>query len=248
MAVAVLVPYRGTDEHRRRALRFVLDRLRGDHPDWTVSVGGAGDGRWCKGAAVAALRRATDADVLVVLDADVVADPGQLRTAVDIVDAEPRCWAVPHEWVCRLDEASTGRAYEDPSVFPPTRRRLDRGEYRGVVGGGCVVLAADLYDEAPIDPRFHTWGSEDDAWGCALTTIAGPPWQPAGAGLWHLWHPHAVGRPSRHAADQPSAVLLEQYRRARGYPDRMAEVVLPARRLAGLSSDACPDSWSAAAE
>lgn len=252
MAVAILVPYRETDEHRVNALRFVCARYREHFADCRLGIGGDthGDPLWRKGAVVGWLvdkaRIHLDApDVLVISDADVVADLGALRTAIDMVESGVVEWAVPHMWVHRLDEFSTDRVYERPAIFPPMHRRLDRGPYRGVVGGGITVVRASLYADVPIDPRFHTWGSEDTAWGMALSTIAGPAWQSPDADLWHLWHPHAVDKPTLHPIDHASTVLLDQYRRAIGYPDRMAEVIAPARTVAGLSSDSCPDSSSA---
>jgi len=150
----------------------VQGRYAERHPDWTVIEAHAPDGPWVKASAVASAVRATNADVLVIADADVWADG--ITDAVGLVTARIVDWAVPHFYVHRLtQDATTSLLAGTPTTGP-----LDEEPYRGVDGGGIVVLTRELLARAPLDPRFTGWGQEDEAWGYALTCLAGPSRDP----------------------------------------------------------------------
>lgn len=181
MSVAVLVPFTpGRCEWRDRAWAWVRAHYAAEHPGWAV-VTGSCDGEWSKGRAVADALAQTDADVMVIADADVLAPPSALRDAVSALRTHG--WAIPHRKVHRLDQDATQAFYAGRTV-----RRYDRPPYKGVAGGGLVVLTRAAYEECPIDPRFLGWGGEDVSWGWALNALKGPPWR-GDADLTHLWHP-----------------------------------------------------------
>ncbi len=147
----------------------------------------------------------TDADIIVVADADVACDG--IQTAVEAVEAGA-AWAVPHSRVHRLTEAATEAVLAGGQLEGDT---VDR-PYFGHPGGGLVVLPRTHYEACPIDPRFAGWGHEDDAWAIALTTMHGEPWRGT-APLWHLWHPPQE-RPSRREGSPESKALFRRYRHA----------------------------------
>lgn len=203
MSVALVVPWRGGNPDRERACAWLAGWWARTWPDWDLVMGQAPDGPWCKAAAVADALTRTDADTLIVADADVYV-PG-IGQAVDMVTRKAVAWAMPHLRVYRLTAAGTARFTTTGKLPPPTRVRPARGSstlgeqmvaesHRGEIGGGCVVLPRALYQRAPMDPRFLGWGQEDQAWGRALTVLAGPPWR-VNEPLWHLWHapPTRVG-------------------------------------------------------
>lgn len=224
MTVGIVVPLDVEHEPWRvRAWDFVRDQLRGY--GWPV-VGSSGRFKdWSKGSAcTAGLLTLEDAigrvEVIVMHDADVLTDPAALRSAVSEVEAGAP-WAVPHEWVHRLDETATVATYREGTI--PLDPRLARLPYRGVTGGGCVVVRRDVWEACPLDPRFYGWGSEDEAWGWALDTLYGAQSQGTSV-LWHLWHPHpAPGH--RRSPDPRSERLRVAYRNARGVP-RLTRAVI----------------------
>lgn len=200
MTVSVLIPYRPDPTgHRAAALAHVERWWAEQHPSWQVLRGACQDGPWVKAAAVAAALCRAEGDVLVVADADVI--PPGAGSVVELVARGGAGWAMPHQRVHRLTEATTalivrGAALPDPALSPgrgvrtpPTSRPVEQ-LHTGVAGGGCVVLPRALYERAPLDPRFAGWGQEDASWGRALTVLAGPPWRQPEP-LWHLWHPPA---------------------------------------------------------
>jgi hypothetical protein len=205
-SVAVVVPWRPGDPHRHAAWDWLRPRYR-----WPV-VEGWCDGEWCKAAAVADALDRTDAEVLVVADADVWTDGvGQALEAV----AEGWEWAVPHGDVHRLDRDAT----EAVVAGGPFGGGLDEKPYPGHPGGGVVVLPRSIYEQCPLDPRFIGWGGEDDSWGTALRTMFGRPWR-GEAPLWHLWHPPQP-RMNRFVGSRESHNLAHRYRRAAHDPAAM---------------------------
>lgn len=187
---------------------------------------GDAPGPWNKAAAVMRAARASDADIVIVADADVWTTA--IAAAVDAVLVGAP-WAVPHARVHRLTEAATAavRAGQHhinlETVEPP---------YRGVAGGGIVVLPRDTLLEVPLDVRFEGWGQEDVSWAIALHTLAGRAWR-GSADLIHLWHPPQP-RVSRRTGSLAGSRLARRYAAARGNPDQMrallAEVTYDAQR------------------
>lgn len=122
--------------------------------------------------------------VLVLHDAD--SFTVGLAAAVEHV-AEHGGWAVPHGRVHRLSEAATSALLDDRQF---SMQDCVTRPYRGLAGGGIVVVRrADLL-RVPFDPRFRGWGGEDSSFGHAANLLLGAPWR-GDAPLVHLWHPPA---------------------------------------------------------
>ncbi|MEH3055547.1 MAG: hypothetical protein PGN13_16340 [Patulibacter minatonensis] len=182
--VEVVIPWRAGCPHRKAALEWVLRQYARALPGWRVTVAPAPDGPWSKARAVAPAIEASDADTIVVADADVWA-PG-VSDAVRAIEELGYGYAVPHQYVHRLTGASTADvlggfplAPDLPTIEPP---------YAGVTGGGLMVLPRETALDVPLDPRFTGWGQEDESWGLALQKLAGNHWRGTGH-LFHLWHP-----------------------------------------------------------
>lgn len=212
MDVAFLIPWRPDgglrDEiwARLKARHLALGR--------TVVEGTCPDGPWVKATAVADALSRTDAEVVVVHDADVWTDG--IDAALVALGEHP--WAVPHLMVHRLAEG-----HVEPSV-----EHLEQRPYIGYAGGGVTVLRRDVYEDCPLDPRFEGWGQEDRSWAHALTTLHGDLWRGA-ADLWHWWHPPEP-RQSRHNGAKASVDLQHRYRRAFRRPDVMRQLIREAQR------------------
>lgn len=239
MTVAILMPYGGSDcPHRTQAYEWVTDRYRRLHGDWELVVGSCGQ-PWSKGAAVADAYDRTDADVLVIADADTYVDEAPLRQAVEHLTTGRTGWVVPHEQVWRLNQQATQDVYDG---WTPRRqlRYLDRPAYRGVFGGGIVALTRTAYQTAGgIDPRYYGWGGEDLSFGWALHALVGLPIRGA-CDLWHLWHPHALGPDGNNIlrGSPESEALVARYKAARRSPAEMREVIYQWTRPASSPSHA----------
>jgi hypothetical protein len=210
---AVVIPYTSQCPYRGAALAWVVWQWQKLGLEIVI---GRHDGPWSKGAAIADALARTDADLLVISDADVWCH-GTMR-ALDAVKAGECEWAVPHRRVVRLTEGETTAVYGGGELHERTGR-----ENTGVIGGGIVVVPRELYAQAPIDPRFVNWGGEDISFGFALAAVAGPP-ERGIAPLFHLWHPPAPY--SQHAMCAPeNDALFGQYVRARGDADAIRSLV-----------------------
>lgn len=215
MAVGVLVPISGEID-RITPWLWLAKRYRKALPDWELSVGFTDEKPWRKAEGVRIALTGTDADVVVLLDADCWIDPSVLRLAVAFLEGGAP-WVIPHDRVHRLSREQT-------------RTAMRRGELPGhggrvavaPAGGGCSILRrADYLTVGGIDPRFTEWGGEDEALGRALDTLIGPHLRMAHP-LWHLWHPpHAARRKASPAVER----LAGRYAEAYGNPAAMRALI-----------------------
>lgn len=175
--IEVIIPFRGNDPHRTRALDWLAAHLQ-----WPVTYAFAPTvGEWSKGATLWPAIRHSQADIIVQHDADVWCDG--LADAIAAVEHDA-IWAVPHNHVLRLTETATSRFCTGTQQW----NDLEQPAYTGMIGGGIIVARTEALLDVPVDPRFIGWGQEDESHGMALWRIYGEPWRGT-ANLIHLWHP-----------------------------------------------------------
>lgn len=163
----------------------------------------------------------SEAEIIVVADADVVCDG--LDLAVEAIQ-RGELWAVPHTDVVRLSEAGTealmaGARWQDCATV--------QRPYVGIEGGGILVARRETILECPLDANFTGWGQEDHSWGLALYALYGPSWH-GSASLIHLWHP-APERLNRKMGSEESWGRFRRYCKARYQPDEMRKLLQEAR-------------------
>lgn len=219
--VSVVIPFRGGDAWRERALDAVVARY-GSHDDWQVVVErDEAEGPWCKAAVVNAGVRRSFGDVLVIADADLLCDG--VETAVDHC-RRGRKWVMPYRMLYRMNESATDRvlAGESPSEVMTDRTLLadTKAPYPGVIGGGIVVLRREVYERVSMDERFVGWGGEDVSWGHALSTLAQRPLI-LKDNLYHLWHPPQPTRVTPNRGSEANHNLYKRYAAANRAPARM---------------------------
>lgn len=209
--LSVVIPFTSTCLHRVRAAEFVADWWADQFPNVAVFIGGEPSaGPWVKARHVTALINRVHTRFVAVADADVILEqPMWLAACMANIES----WAVPHKWVVRYDEPSTDRMLRglNPTTHEPP--------YIGFLGGGMTVLPVELYQRAPLDPRFEGWGQEDESWALALRCLTGDPWR-GRAKLSHLWHP-PQRRDSRRWGSEASRALAERYAAASDDCDAM---------------------------
>jgi len=136
-------------------------------------------GEWRKGAAVAAGVAESDADVLVIADADVWCS-GIDKAAAAVQGTW--AWAVPHARTLRLNRDASGRVVDGDGMLASLP--LDRRPHRAVAGGGLVVMRRDVFEACPMPVMGRR---EDEVWQTQLYPKFGRPWRGT-ADLFHLWH------------------------------------------------------------
>ena len=197
MNVAILVPRRAGRPDRDRLWTFAWACWADDHPEWPIIEGHHDTGPFNRAAALnRASALAGDWDVAVLIDADVIIDPRQIRTAVEVAAATGRPVLAYHE---RIHLTARG-----------TKRILDgyRGDWRASrmvkqvlldSCSGAVVVTRPLWEKVGgFDELFAGWGWEDVAFRCAVETLTGAELIQLGGNIWHLHH--IDSRESNHLA------------------------------------------------
>lgn len=216
--VEVVIPCGANDSSERLAVRqFILARYRVLHPDWQVTLATCPTTRWSKGKAANPALLQSDADVVILADADSYVDDRVLTAAATDVAAGRRDWAVPFTLVKRIAKADTERILAGQLVPRPGVERHGKA----LPGGGITVATPAAWRTVNgVDPRFHGWGGEDACLGKVFGVLVGAPWVPSmPTVLWHLWHP-AKRRPTQHSND-----LWRRYQRARRDRAALAAIV-----------------------
>jgi hypothetical protein len=221
--VAVLVPWDDPPcEWRRRAWAWVRSRWAAEWPGWEIIEGTSPPGPYSRTGGILDAASRTDADLLIVTDADVWVDPTDA-----VLAAQSHGWAIPHRLIHRLSAESTSAVLDtaaDWRSLPLSRdNHQDSRPYVGHETGTWVVLRRDVFRAAPPDPRFVGWGQEDDAWALALRCLVGRPWR-GNLDLVHLWHPPQA-RVSRVLGNPANAALLRRYRAASRDADLMRDLI-----------------------
>jgi hypothetical protein len=195
----------------------VVRRYRERFSDWDLRICETPDGPWSKAAAVNPAVAETGAEIVVVADADVWCD-GLERAVYAIVCGS--AWSMPHEKVYRLSREGTQAVF---TGAPWEDQPIAQRPYSGVWGGGIVVGRRDVLLEAPLDPRFRSWGQEDTSWALALDCLHGDGWR-GNASLVHYWHPPQP-RLDRQRGSQEGWELHKRYRRAGKDPGEMRALI-----------------------
>jgi hypothetical protein len=221
MGIEVVVPWRPGCHHRERAWRWVHHCYERLHPTWQITEARAPEGEWCKAGAVNPALDRSEAEIVILADADCWCDG--LIAAVEAI-RDGAGWAVPHLHVHRLSEGGTAAVLEGADWCS---QAFDQQPYRGVLGGGMVVARREHLLEAPIDPRFIGWGQEDEAHALALNALFGQPWRGT-ADLIHLYHP-PQDRQSRRRGSKASWDLRRRYASVRRQPNAMRSLLEEAR-------------------
>lgn len=216
-------------EHRQAAWLWLQVQLAEHHPGWPVVVGADHSPLYSRTRAILDGCSKIDADVYVILDADVWVD----NLAETARAAEVHGWAIPHKLLHRLHRDSTALVLggADWRGLPLSDdNEQDQRPYVGHEAGTILAVRSDVLETAPPDPRFEGWGSEDDAWSILLNGLVGPPWR-GRADCVHLWHP-AQPRMNRRVGTAANAALLARYRKVRRDKGALRHLVAETRRQA----------------
>jgi len=240
-SVSVIIPWRAGCPHREAAREWVGERFTREHPDWQIVDADCTDEMWNKAEAIIDGARRSFGDVLVIHDADVWCS-GLPEAVAKVRNGSP--WAMPHRYVRRLTEQATATVLAGADYHDHLSETMEK-PYRGVDGGGIVVLSRSALETVPPDRRFRGWGGEDESWAMALSTLAGPMWR-GGEPLVHLWHPPQP-RLSRSVGSEENLALWGEYRAANGNVQIMRRLVSgePVRRVVTFEHTLTGRRWMA---
>jgi hypothetical protein len=213
-----LVPWRSDGGHRERLWAFCRAWWRERFPDALIVEGSSPDGKFNRAAAINDAARG-DWDVAIVLDADVLADPGQVRDAVELARSTGRL-TLAYERFAGLTMGMTTRVLDgyEGRWGAGTRFRSTTHE------SSIVVVPRALWETVGgFDERFVGWGQEDVAFVQACRVLGGEPERVAGP-VYHLWHERSPDRRAFDPQYRANQALGARYRETRE-PDAMRELL-----------------------
>lgn len=183
-SVAVVVPRR--PDGGRRDLLWAFCRPQWEQFGWPIIESEDLSGPFNRSAAINAGVARSDAEVILVVDGDVVIEAGQVVAAVERAADSGRLVLAYSEYVA-LTERFTDRVIAgfDGDWRPGCEFRMHRHV------SSVLALPRHLFDRVGgFDERFVGWGWDDVAFHAACKAAAGVERVPGT--VWHLCHPPAV--------------------------------------------------------
>lgn len=160
--------------------------------------------------------QAAGADVVVICDADTLAEPEPLHAAID--GAADGVMHLPYTWYRGLSPAGT-RAHL--AGVEPGHCHAEL-EHEWATGGIIVIRPDAWWAMGGMDERFTGWGFEDAAARVCADALLGPTVRHPGT-ITHLWHPPEtnLGSP-QHIANGKHC---QRYVDATGDPDALRALI-----------------------
>ncbi len=219
-SVAVLMPIVGDDPWRTRAAGFVLELYREFFPDWQIIVCRSEQTPFCRGHLLNQAVTDTEADVIVLADADSLVQPHQALRAAHLAAESPglifgytRYRKLSVEATSQLD--SWAQAFRLPD-------ECFEWEQLNAGSQGCAAIQRSCFNRVGgFDPKFVGWGFEDLAFD--VMCEAHWPSRRVAGDLIHLWHPTAEGTP---LASANEARYLNEYVPRFGDKDALRNLVM----------------------
>lgn len=207
MKVAILVPWRTDDGARERVWRACKSRWEALFPDWPVFEGESPPGPFNRSAAINdAQRQAGPRDVYLVIDADVMLKPQNVKAAVEraaktgkVTWAHRRWRGITQEATERLTrpdpiyaEGALGKGGIQRADFTDADLDLIIEKTTRMSWSCCIAIRADAWETiGGFDERFAGWGFEDLAFQAAAGGLVG--WDRIEGDVLNFWHPRVPG-------------------------------------------------------
>lgn len=233
MKTVVVIPFRdrGLDPLRLANLAYVADYWTGYSLEvQVVSDGRSGDAPFNRGAAYnRAIAQASDADMFIFAESDLIVDFDQIRRAIEMASEAPGM-VVPFSWFMAIGEEDSARirAYE---MYPENALAHPVKGHRGSIGAVNVASRRTLDEVGGWDEVTEGWGYDDDIMKIAFDVAAGPTRFVEGS-AYHLYHlPGGFGSHLSHSdkvATVKNRLRLRQYRRAKT-PEQIKELITQGR-------------------
>jgi hypothetical protein len=216
----ILVPRRIDNGERDRLWAWCRDRWQASFPDWPIIEGHHNDGPFNRSAAAnSAAREAGEWDVAVLIDADIIANPEAVATAVDIAHATGRM-VISHNERIMLNNAGTNKVL-DGYTGPWRVKQMVETVFTDSVSC-CVAIPRALWDEVGgLLEVMAGWGHEDSVFAICATTLGPGPMVRLSSELFHLHHAPAPEAPEtgrKHPARARNRAIWDRFKEVAGNP------------------------------
>lgn len=219
-SVSVILPFSDTGcEYRRASFELIKNKWKETYPEWEVVIGECPTPEWRKGLAVSDGLEKSSGEIVIVADTD-----GWVEDVHETLDKLNDFVVVkPFKDVARLKKDITesilfGIVAIDDVDLNDSDSLTNPIHYGSDAMGGMVVSHKEVLEKIPIDPRFFSWGWEDNAWTHALRCLTGHIYFFEKAFV-HLWHP------ATRMTTTNNKTLLKEYRLASINPERMIKLI-----------------------
>ncbi|GGV45738.1 galactosyltransferase-related protein [Streptomyces spectabilis] len=219
MTVGVVIPWRPGTPERNAHHEYVRAHLAALLPDAIHLDVDSGHEPFSRaGSRNEGVRQAeaAGADVVVLCDADTLAEPEPVHEA--IATAADGRLHLPYSWYRGLTRDGT-RAYLAGAQAADCPVDLEHG---WATGGVLIIQPASWWAMGGMDERFTGWGFEDAAARICADALLGPTGTHEGT-ITHLWHPQESGLGSpQHVAN---GQLCQRYVDATGKPEAIRALI-----------------------
>jgi hypothetical protein len=217
----VIIPFNGAEDRWQQA-QYVEQYYQGLNLD--VVYGWDDSPVWCKGKAIANGLLKTDADRLIINDADM------LLPLEAIEEGSKYDWVIPFNRVCNLSESATSRVLSgdlDPFDVEVVEKSDDVEKLRQWFdwAGGIWIIDREIYTAVGgVDMRYTGWGGEDESFVRAVNILHGKA-KLLEYTAYHLWHPV---HDTRHVyQSRGNWTLYRQYKGRFNNAEKMRELIEP---------------------
>lgn len=230
MNVVILVPRRADGGHRDRLWAFCREWWEKDHPDWPIVEGHHDTGPFNRSAAInRAAAEAGDWDVALVIDSDVLCDPGAVREGVQRA-AEGGYVVITHNERVMLSKAGTDKVLDGYRGPWKERGMVDKTWPDSV--SSSVAVPRALWDRlGGFDEHFEGWGFEDTAFTIAAEHVSGRLLGFVHSECFHLWHTRGTDAKAMSPTFKANLARKERYVAAADDPAAMTELLDEAQSL-----------------
>lgn len=168
MDVHVVMPWR-PQPSRLYMFGVVNEWIVREFPEWTRhhvdTPGRQFNVSACRNTGVR-MAEESGADIVVILDADVVLAPENMAAAVSMVESDGG-FVIPYTTYWCLD--AQGEQQMQAGI---PMEKCHSVHMKGSIAGAWVTTPKDWWDVGGNDERFAGWGWEDTSWHCAATTLS----------------------------------------------------------------------------
>ncbi len=175
----VVIPFQSDDSLRLTAYEHVRNYYRYEFPDWPVSVGRSPE-PFSRAQAINQGVGQTDAEIVVVNDADTLVGPEQIRRAVAWAQGAPGL-VYAYTRYRRLGPDAVIDTYKDVP-YGEAKWQMESAPSQSVV----AIRRSDFWEIGGMDEQFVGWGYED----CEFADRAARyvPIRRVPGDLYHIWH------------------------------------------------------------
>jgi len=220
MKLGIVIPWRETPS-RLGPFNYVVDWYKDNFPKAEIFYGNREGELWSPSASRndgVRLAEAAGCDILIVGDADSLAESQALHEAVEAAYGDGYVHN-PFNVYKHLDFESTLFYYLN---YPD--EKLNGSLHYDAVGGIFVCTPKTWWELGGMDEKFLQWGPEDRAFDVAHQVIKGIPFVKHEGMLYSLAHQRQETDPGFHKTHSQNSALFWEYLEISN-PDKMLELV-----------------------